>query len=758
MKTQTIPERLAGGVDQRFKVTPDKASDIRNLRVEDTGLGWTNDRGWEPLNMLPDSGTYTFTGGVGDAKHPNRFLKVWSRHNGAEVYYLYERNGKLQYRFGNDGTATTGVVTLGANRYKPKANEPGTQMTEFGRFAIIHNGNDVPIKFWGREKTTQFHWTQPPAAPIAYKVDPRWIDSPNDITGGATGLCVPTVGWQEGGAGVNHSSNTFDYTTLGLGPTAGNKKAHYRYKMTYITDSGSESPFSEEVAVTWTIDNAVALQKDKKFCVFLGEIQTGPNNVVARRIYRTKNVELDANDESFHFLKQINDNVTTSHWDLIPDATLLTTAPSENSSVILPSSFKLSASWNGSLWIAGWDGDNTTLRYSDRYKPEQFSRFRFFDVGSRGGGAITALVPYYNSLIVFREHSIEVVSAIADDEYTIGTISGQVGTTATNTIKEISGVGLFFLAIDGVYALTGGQSGAGLVESGLKPVSGNLHKEWKRMTEGALPRATACYSSREKEYWVHYPVDGQTENSRGAVFHTLTGTWSLRNLPPQTIGNSTGHNMWFTNLETNPEGWIIIGTYPNFPQPVPADNAFKGFPGFDLQVWSAYDGWGDDLTYVSTSQGNVTYSYAPHARDEFETRYISAWDDMGDDSVKKRIHSVEIDMVSFGYNDITLDYQSDYTFVETAGGTASPMIIEKYLTPSSEPAWYDGNTDVKNQAKWGDKWSGSQICRLRFDVHTGNIGAFRFILKGSNKFQIISYQIEYSTSGQKVITRRGGSG
>jgi len=45
MKTQTIPERLAGGVDQRFKVTPDKASDIRNLRVEDTGLGWCNDRG-----------------------------------------------------------------------------------------------------------------------------------------------------------------------------------------------------------------------------------------------------------------------------------------------------------------------------------------------------------------------------------------------------------------------------------------------------------------------------------------------------------------------------------------------------------------------------------------------------------------------------------------------------------------------------------------------------------------------------------------
>tara|TARA_R100001463_G_scaffold82651_3_gene137287 strand:- start:2286 stop:4562 length:2277 start_codon:yes stop_codon:yes gene_type:complete len=758
MKTQTIPERLAGGVDQRFKVTPDKASDIRNLRVEDTGLGWCNDRGWEPLHMLPDNGAYTFTGGVGDAKHPCRFLKVWSRHNGAEVYYLFERNGKLVYQFGNQGSAATGEVVLGENRYLPSANEPGTQLTPFGRFSVIHNGNDVPIKFWGREKTSQFHFTQPPNAPIAYKVDPRWIDSPNDIEGGATGLAIPAVGWQEGGTGTNHSSNTFDYTTLGLGPTTGNGTAHYRYKVTYVTDSGSESPLSEEEAVTWKIDNGVALQKGKKFCVFLGEISTGGNNVVARRIYRTKNINLDANDESFYFLKQIDDNVTTSYWDMIPDATLLSAAPVANASVIIPSSFKLSASWNGCLWVAGWDGNNTELRYSDRYKPEQFSRFRFFDVGARDGGAITALVPYYNSLIVFREKAIEVISAIADDEYTIGTISGQVGTTATNTIKEIPTVGLFFLTIDGVYALTGGQSGAGLVQSGLQPIAGNLHKEWRRMTEGALPRATACYSSKEKEYWVHYPVDGQTENSRGAVFHSMTGAWSLRNLPPQTIGSTGGHSMWFTQLDTNPEGWIVIGTYPNYPHPFPSDANFNAYPGFGLQVWSAYDAFGDDLTFTGTSQGNVSYNWTPHAKNTFETRYVSAWDDMGDDSVKKRIHSVEIDMVTFGYNDLTLNYESDYAFEETAGGTASPMLVEQYLTTGSEPAWYDGSSDVKKQAKWGDKWSGPQICRLRFDVHTGNIGAFRFILKSANQFQVISYQIEYSTSGQKVITRRGGSG
>ena len=59
--------------------------------------------------------------------------------------------------------------------------------------------------------------------------------------------------------------------------------------------------------------------------------------------------------------------------------------------------------------------------------------------------------------------------------------------------------------------VTGGQSGAGLVGLSVKPISGQLHEEWDRLSEGSLARATATYSPREKEYWVHYPVDGDTE-------------------------------------------------------------------------------------------------------------------------------------------------------------------------------------------------------------------------------------------------------
>jgi hypothetical protein len=142
-----------------------------------------------------------------------------------------------------------------------------------------------------------------------------------------------------------------------------------------------------------------------------------------------------------------------------------------------------------------------------------------------------------------------------------------------------------------------------------------------------------------------------------------------------------------------------------------------------------------------------------------ETKYVSTWDDFGDDSIKKRIHSVEIEMVSQGYNDLVMSYASDYTFDTTAGGTAAPMIVEKYYTTASEPVWtITGGTDVKNLATWGENWSNGQLCRVRFDVHTGLVSHFQWGIAGRNPFHIISYNVEYSSSDQKVITRRGGSG
>ena len=739
MKSKPVDERLAGGVDQRWKTSTNNASNIKNCRVEEQGLGWVNDRGWEPLIMSP-VGTTTLPLGLGDIPFPTRFLKVWTRHNGGEVYYIYERNGKLKYDFGNTGGASVREVILKEGRNQPKANDIGTQLIAYSRFALIMNGFDRPFKFWGRGETTDFGWSQPPNAPNVFDPNPEAREE---------GMSV----MDEGDVCFYQSSST---RTVGMGNSADNEYSTYKYKVSYISDTGSESPLSASVAQTWKVDNAA---QEGYYSCFLTNIPVGPKGTVARRIYRTKNLENNA-AEVYYFVKQLNDNSVQDWLDIIKDSLLLAEAPDGNASIILPQSFKVGGNWNGCMWLAGGSEISTKIHYSDRYLPEQFNRFRFFDVGGRTGGAVTALVPYSNNLVVFRENSIEAISAIADDEYTISTITADVGTRATNTIVEVPSVGLFFLTNDGVYALTGGQAGAGLVQLQCNKVSAGLHKEWKRLSESSLARATATYSKREKEYWVHYPVDGDTENSRGAVYHSQNNSWSLRNLsdPKYQVKTNLAYGMYFTHLDVDPEGWTIIGTYPNYPYTSASVSEFVGFPGYGLQVWSAAPMFGHWIDWTSTTQ-TENYTVNDASKRELDCIYETVFDDLGDDSVKKRVLSVEVEMVTQGYNDIQLSYRSDYVFNPTDGGGASAMTVEKYKTINSEPVWTLADPgDVKNLAEWGDPWSGDQLCRVRWDIHTGLVGATSWRIHGINKFHIISYHIEYMDGKQKVITHRGSDG
>lgn len=739
MKTKTVPDALAGGVDQRVKASTQNASDIKNMRVEDQGLGWVNDRGWEPVVMASDAGTETLPNGFTLERAPCRFLDIYSRHNGAEVYYLNERQGELAYTFGNKGTGTTGRVILDSTRHLPKANDPGTQLVTHGRFALICNGYNRPFKFWGREHQTPFGWSQVPNAPNAHVPNPEYAVAPLNTDTGEIGLVIPKT-----------------ERIYGQGLDADDSVNVYSYKVSFISDTGSESPLSEEVTVAWEIDAAA---EEGYWSVMLSNIPLGPVGTKARKIYRTKNMG-STTSEKYYYIKQLSDNVVTDWVDVIKDSLLLVDAPSVNDSMVIPQSFKYGASWNGCMWLGGGDEFGTTIRYSNRYLPEQFNKFRFFEVGSRQGGAITALVPYYNTLIVFRENSIEAISAITDDEYTISTITDDIGTTATNSIVEVPSIGLFFLTQDGVYSLVAGQSGAGLVQLEATKVSAGLHKEWHRLSEGSMARASAAYSSKEKEYWVHYPVDGDTENSRGAVFHVQANGWSLRNLtdPKYIIGSKTRYGMYFTQLATNPEGWFVIGTYPNYPYTAVPDDEFTGFPGYGLQVWSGAKRLGEHLIWAAAGVGTNTFTVTPSTKRQEDCNYTSTFNDLGDDSIKKRVLSVEIEMVTQGYNDLNLSYVADYGFNEITAGVAAPMIVEQYKTVNAEPVWTTTTPNgAKNLAVWGENWSGSQVCRVRWDVHTGLVGAFKWKVSSQHKFHIISHQIEYMDSKQKVITHGGSN-
>jgi hypothetical protein len=731
MESTSLPEQIAGGMDQRYFPSSNAAQLVENYRYEPSG-GWRNDRGWEPLIPYPSPFTLT-NAALTDLLQPCRFLQVIQRHQGAEEYYLQERNGNLFYEFGNQGTSVSNKVILDKDRNLPRSDDPGTQAIPYGRFTAIVNGYDKALKWWGRNKTEQFGFYQLPPSPTPLIVQ---TDYNTDVTDPPVGS--PTENNLDGIA-VLFPSNS----RLGLGDPTGGAVNTFSYRLTYITDTGSESPMSTPVTIGWTIptgDDEAGNQK--KYGVMLVGLDPGPEGVVARRLYRTKNKKdgIAGAGDIYYFLKQLDENNTTTFLDVLPDNQLTIEGPSVSDSVTISTSYKFGASWNSSFWLAGGESTPTRIIYSVQGLPEQFPAFNYFDVGVREGGHITALYPYYDVLLVFRERSIDAVFANASgDGFTCTTIKKDLGTTATNSIKLIPGYGIMFLNKDGFWLIKGGmRGGAELQIDNMSPL---IEKEMGRLSKNALARATAAYSDREKEYWCIYPVDGDTECTRGAAWNIINEAWSLR--------GGGGALPWnFTQIATDQSGYFILGTRHEIKSPIETS---VSYPGLGLQVWSARNNWGDNFAITVNQE---VYTLTRTAQAQGLSTWLSTWYDFGDDSIKKRILSVELDVITEGNNPIELQWAKDWGYSFESAGVV-PIQIGEFVGTPQEQATYSpaitGTTRQGNIATFGTSgWEEPRVTRLRWDVQTGLVSHFQFKVLSSNHMQIVRFQINYIVGSVKT--------
>jgi len=732
MNSNTLPEQVAGGVDQRYFPGSNAAALVQNYRYDGSG-GWRNDRGWEPLIPYP-SPFNPLIAEIQDLYQPCRFLTVLQRHQGSEEYYLQERNGNLFYEFGNQGTATTNKIILDKDRNIPRSDDPGTQAVPYGRFVAILNGYDNMLKFWGRGRTTQFGFYQLPPAitPIELQMDYN------------SGEVAPPAGSATNNTLSGVSIQFVASSQLGLGDPTGGSVNTYSYRQTYITDTGSESPLSPPCTIGWIIPSGItdaATANQRKYGVMLAGLDPGPNGTVARRIYRTKNKKdgITGSGDVYFLLAQIDENNTTTFVDVIPDNQLTLAAPSINNSVTISTSYKYGAAWNGTFWLAGGESTPTQIIYSAQGLPEQFPAFNTFDVGVRDGGHITALYPYYDVLLVFRERSIDAVfTNSTGDGFTCTTIKKDCGTTATNSIKLIPGYGIMFLNKDGFWMVKGGLRGGASLE--IQNMSQTIEKEMKRTSSNALARACAAYSDREKEYWCMYPVDGGTENTRGACWNIINEQWSFRGAGEDQDKN---HVWKFSQIATDQSGYFILGTTPQYNSAFPTLS--RAYPGLGLQVWSGRTFWGDDFAITVTPQGAYTLTPTPKAQGQ--STWTSTWYDFGDDSVKKRILSVEMEVITEGNNPIELQWAQDWGYSFSSAGLV-PIQVGDYLGGPSEQATYSPAlaTTVKqsNIATWDkSKWEEPRVTRLRWDVNTGLVSQFQFRILSSNHMQIVKYQINF---------------
>lgn len=737
MKTIVTPEIAAGGVDQRWKAADNMASNIVNMRLDDTGFGFLNDRGFEPF--IPKN-TYSDTW-ISYGDYDRTF--IWERHRGAELYALSRREDKISYEVcNNSGLSSSSwkpVHEIAYNRSIRKADDPGEQYVPFGRICVIINGKDPMLKFFGRDRTEPFGFTNVTPKPEVLGPDPDYFVGDCNLSASPPTSTYPynaenTIG------GISFDTGS----GVGLGNPEASEQSYYRYKISFISDTGSESPLSDFSQVGW-FNTADGLT----YATFIQHLPMGPPGTVARRIYRTKNLQslrTDLIEDIYYFVDQIDENVSRNYYDVKSDQLLVIRAPEVTDSSVISNSYRYGASWDGRMWLAGGQGTETKVIYSIQGLPEQFPTFNFFDVGNRKGGAITALLPYYDNLLVFREGSIEVIRPAGSGTYVCSTLSTNIGTTATNTITIVGGLGVVFLSYDGVYVFEGGVLGGSKVS--LTRISDPIQKEINRLSKGSLAKASAAYSDKEKEWWCMYPVDGQTVCSRGIVLHTQNLSWSFRN------DNGDSSIFIYNDITTLPSGWFILSPRQDTTLNSPSVGQATVKPS-GLMIWSGKRSGRQDLVYSIGEQGSII---SQPEQDPLLSEWQSAWLDFGDDRPNKRIISVELEILTAGHNEIELLSATDYRDDNTSSGLRPTAFAPLYgsanedtlFQPATGP--FDKAKAVVGTTLWGEQ----KTARLRWDINTGLISWYRFTVRSRSLFQIVSYNITYTTSDNSTLNIPAG--
>ena len=735
MKTKNTDFIVAGGVDKNLNAPPNLAENAVNLRYNSDLGCWVGDRSFQPWWQFPSSFTvsdfpidYTklLTGKVDS-------FYFWKKKNSGEVYVFIEQSGILYYVLGNkkQGSGYVGsyygndVFFVQSNRHVPKINEIGTRYIPYGNKLLIINGVDKPILFSGAGDWRDFSFTISTPSLNAIPIQSSYIQG-DDL---AIGTGAPTFTKE---------------SIIGLGDTTGDPN-NYFYKMAYVTEDGALSPFSSEVRVGWTVDQPPPPTPVRKFGI---TIQTPicPPSCTSRILYRTKNVKSDnysgSTFQQYYFLKEIRENCSDFFIDVYSDTFLVTEAPSITASSVISTEYKYGDSWDGRIWL----GKGQKIIYSEKGIPEQFGAISYFDLGNTVGGDITEIKAYYNNLIVFREHAINVIRSNSG-VYTLATLSSNIGTTATNSIVLVPSYGLVFANEDAVWSLNGGLDGGSQIN--VVKISDMVNKEWKTLTVSAIRKCIAAYSPTEREYWLHYPGGSADYPNKGLVLHTDTPkpSWTFRKAPDKSFQ----HKFTFSAMGNDLQGRFVFGSIPQWS--ALTEGASTSLLG-PLHVWCASTFHSQVGTVSSVGEDSYTITTI---KDTLEGSYWeSSWIQFDLGTV--RVFSVELDLIAYGDTKLDLYYAIDYSLKENQV-TGQKMTESKVLYTAAEPpvtvgATYTGitkNPFTVNTSQVQD----TRKIRLRYDVNTELCNQFRFYIIGQDvvPFQLIGYRLNVSSEATPLLNQ-----
>ena len=729
---QELP--LVKGVNQSTPPRPDGAEVLQNFCASRRFLGWDNRLGIESIiTQLYGFGNFATFSQCASIQS----VFAWSSHRGAKEFLLYEEQDKSATdvrksvklkMFQSNGPS---AITIDSNRSLPATNQIGSYYEPYGKFLIIVNGQDEPIKFDGYKKNKLgFHTLPTPPRPWQVASAKSEISNNDENKTLIPMLRFPPQAGN-GNVGIAGEDGFRDNLRInfGLGSTDENAQNTYRYAVTFVKEDGSESPLSpSSEPVMWQ-----TIATDPKQGVWVENIARGnqEEGVVARRIYRTKNLgdsttavgtDLYVEQEVYYFVTQLDNNTDTHFFDTTPDGALGALAVRPDMSVLFPARPTMAATFKGSLFVDGGEGDGGTLFYSVAGKPCQYQALDYFSVGSSEGGEITGLRNFNDTLLVFREKAIDMVIGDPVDGFKYVPIAKGLGCRSRHGSVVVPNAGCFFLSDDGIYLIRGtaGVSGS---DSQISKVSNDLQDWMSRLTKENLYKAQAIYSKKWNEVHFYTSVDGSAHTNIGFIFHPDLACWSVRSDDFKVNAITTDHY-----------GEIIYGSWEGYSPASPSTDPDEA-----------------GLYFISAKRSAGTFfdsgSDAVRAKDPFNSKFRSIEHNFGYGPAKKAVKYLYLYLLAEGDNTLPITYYADRDIknpITSQGQKIQPPELEDQQVYGT--AIYNNPTAV---------WERKDLITLRYDIANKKLSYFKFEFETSNDIEFMGYSLEFNVDQGK--TRQGKS-
>lgn len=612
-------------------------------------------------------------------------LHWFAQFNGAFQWLLYETtDGSLKYFYGArapytpyrtvhhvDGRAINGTSHT---RTHIDGEWTGSFFQTFGGRVYIVNGYDEPLCFDGR-KTTRAGFANFPPQPTISK----------------TGTIV---------TGTTEADET-NLEFLGIGYTE--KKSTYRYRVSFLNERGQESPMSS-VFGEITVENS----SGKRHLVHV-QIPKGPKGTVARRIYRTQNLRdsdaklrVKAFGDEFYFLKEVQDNITTIIVDGLLDIALGTLNSEENYG-FWESSYNRIAAFKNCLFLA--NARESLIRFSSPRQPEELPIDNEIDLGDSNSGPIVAMYQTKNALVIFKRRGIYLIKGDPVNGFFAETLTLDTGCIASKSIKEIPGMGLAFLSSDGVFLLEGAFENTGTITA-ITRLGQPIEDEFKRMNLAMAENSRACLNTRDKEYWLCVPENGDIHPELLFKFHYEVGEWSLsRNFKVHDFVSTEDHR-----------GYVMIASSET-------TSTARG-----LYVYSR----------AFTTKGSSTVAPLYRTVHLTPNRLFSSFD----------IVRVQAYVIGYGDNDLQVNFKVNRQITDayTADiGRDQKRPLEDFSAPIYDTTNWDGSST----------WYTHRPVPVRFDLssmHKGPVQEIQFEFKPQgSRIQILGYDMEVRIGSRREV-------